>query len=574
MKRIFQTPETAFPLAISLVLLASVGTVATLLPPDVARTESSGWLLAALLVVGIALAMFRPQLGLSLGAAVLAPAALYFGPVISGVLAGALRVAQMLGRPPVDRGAGRRRARLAIGILLTSAFTVALAGLAASTLWFFAAVRPLALPWGLAVGWAMVAGLVQALLIGAVGWVAGWAGVRSQIGARVLDPRLLLDTAGWILGGVLVAVFASAGSGVGLLVVVAVVLLVAELTRNELRLARRSRQIATLSEMSSVGHRMSGPQPAIERVAEQIIAECRRLVPAQWAQLEVVDRETERISWQAGLDGEVTEGVPRPPASPPPIAGLHRRVSWQVLDKDLLAGERIIATLRLWTDPRQTEWEQLELLDTLLPQLAASLAAVLSDQKASRDGLTGLATRAVLEEQLERAYQSAYLEGTPITVAMCDVDHFKSINDQHGHTVGDRALQEIAAALEHHSRGRDIICRYGGEEFTILMDGANGKASVATAERLRQAIEEIRIHVGGKTIEVTASFGVASFPETYVQSGAELVPLADAALYEAKRRGRNRTVRALGQGRFKNHQGRRIKGHTKAEEIEAPRLFV
>ena len=107
----------------------------------------------------------------------------------------------------------------------------------------------------------------------------------------MLDPRLLLDTAGWILGGVLVAVFASAGSGVGLLVVVAVVLLVAELTRNELRLARRSRQIATLSEMSSVGHRMSGPQPAIERVAEQIIAECRRLVPAQWAQLEVVEAQ-------------------------------------------------------------------------------------------------------------------------------------------------------------------------------------------------------------------------------------------------------------------------------------------
>ncbi len=124
------------------------------------------------------------------------------------------------------------------------------------------------------------------------------------------------------------------------------------------------------------------------------------------------------------------------------------------------------------------------------------------------------------------------------------------------------------------SRGRDVVCRYGGEEFTILMDGANARAAVAVAERLRKALEEIQIDADGTAILISASFGVASFPDTYVASGAELVPLADAALYEAKRRGRNRTYLALGQGRFENARGRRLKGAAKSEAIEAPRLFV
>ena len=575
MKRIFQTPETAFPLALSLFLLAAVGFMVTLLPGDVARAESSGWLLAALLVVGIAMGMFRPQLGLSLGAGVLALTTLYFGPIVGGVLAGCLRAAQLLGRPTVERGRSRQRVRLEIGGLLASVLKVAIAGLAASSVWFFVAVLADTRIWGASsIAWAAAAGLVQALLLGAIGWVAGWAGVQSEMGGRLFEPRLLLDVAGWTLGGMLVVVFATSGSTIGLVILAAVVLLVMELTRNELTLARRARQIEMLTEMTAVGHRMGGSQPELARVAEQIIGECRKLMPAQWVQLEIVDRDVERVSWQAGPDGVVEEGVPRPPDSPPPIPGVHKRTAWQVLDKDLLSGDRIIATLRVWTDPRQTEWEQLELLDTLLPQLATSLSAGLADQKASRDVLTGVATRAVLEDRLRRAYETCSIEGTAMAVVMCDVDRFKSINDTHGHAAGDRALQEIAETLERHSRGRDTVCRYGGEEFTILMDGAAGRAAVAAAERLRKATEEIRLEISGERIELTASFGVVTFPETYVGSGAELVPVADAALYEAKRRGRNRTILALGGGQFRSHLGRKLKGATKTEKIEAPRLFV
>ncbi len=108
----------------------------------------------------------------------------------------------------------------------------------------------------------------------------------------------------------------------------------------------------------------------------------------------------------------------------------------------------------------------------------------------------------------------------------------------------------------------------------MLMEGAGGKEALAAAERLRKAVEESEVVIGGTTLLLTASLGVASFPETFVENGADLVPLADAALYEAKRRGRNRTLLALGNGRYRNTRGRELKGKERAEEIEAPRLFV
>ncbi len=180
----------------------------------------------------------------------------------------------------------------------------------------------------------------------------------------------------------------------------------------------------------------------------------------------------------------------------------------------------------------------------------------------------------MLEERLERAFAACCDDGSAMAVVMCDIDRFKRINDEHGHAVGDEALRKVARALADHCRGGDLCCRYGGEEFTVLMEGAGGKAALAAAERLRKAVEESEVVIGGTTLLLTASLGVASFPETFVENGADLVPLADAALYEAKRRGRNRTLLALGNGRYRNTRGRELKGKERAEEIEAPRLFV
>jgi diguanylate cyclase (GGDEF)-like protein len=576
MKRIFQTPETAFPLALSLMLLALVGVVSTLALPEAGAFAGGGWLLVGLALLGSVMAMYRSRRGLALASAVLAPVAFYFGPAIAAGIAGLLRVVQLVARPPGERRRARTRPRPGRSELLMGVLSFMLAGLAASGLWLFAA--PLgALP-GWSTGllfWGALAGVVQAATVMGVAWLAQWAGMpEAPPGIRESWP--LLEVAGWTVGALLVAVFASAGTGLGIASLAIVAAATFELARSEMLMARRGRQIETLSEMSSVGLRMGGAEPELAQVAERLLGECGKLVPAQWMHLELAGKVEDDVrGWWAGPQGAVEEGAPDPPAAPPSIPGVHRRVEWQVLDRDLISAEQVIARLSLWTDPRQVEWEQLELLDTLLPQLATSLAAVLLDQKAHRDALTGVATRSVLEDRLASAYDRCCREGRSMAVVMCDIDHFKTINDTHGHAVGDLALQEVAASLEIHSRDGDLCCRYGGEEFTVLMEGAKGDEALAAAERLREGLESLRVQAGGGTvIEVTASLGVASFPETYVESGPDLVPLADAALYEAKRRGRNRSLLALGQGRFKNTRGRSLKGAVKSEEIEAPRLFV
>ncbi len=575
MKRIFQTPETVFPLALSLALLALVGVVSTLAIPAAGAGEGGGWLLVALLALGSVMAMYRRHRGLALGGAVLAPVAFYFGPAIAAVLAGSMRLVQLLGRPPGERRRAHMRPRPGHSTLLVGFLSMMIAGLAAAGLWLLGAPVEGSSGWSTSVLlWSALAGTVQAGIVIGLAWLGQWAGLEERP-PTIGEPWPLLEIAGWVVGGILVAVFVAAGAGLGIAALVVLATLAFELARGEMLIARRGRQIETLSEMSGVGLRMGGTELELSHVAEQLLGECGRLVPAQWMHLELAGKIDDSQSWWVGPEGQVEEGAPAPPSAPPSIPGVHRRVGWQVLDRDLISGEQTIARLSLWTDPRQIEWEQLELLDTLLPQLATSLAAVLLDQKAHRDALTGASTRSVLEDRLVRAYERCCLEGRPMAVVMCDIDHFKSINDTHGHAVGDMALQEVAASLEQHSRDGDLCCRYGGEEFTVLMDGADGAAALAAAERLRKGLETIRVHAGGGTVvELTASLGVASFPETYVGSGPELVPLADAALYEAKRRGRNRSLLSLGQGRFQNTRGRSLKGAIKVKEIEAPRLFV
>jgi diguanylate cyclase (GGDEF)-like protein len=124
----------------------------------------------------------------------------------------------------------------------------------------------------------------------------------------------------------------------------------------------------------------------------------------------------------------------------------------------------------------------------------------------------------------------------PLSVLVLDVDHFKRFNDTHGHEVGDRVLQAVARVLRAALRGLDSPCRYGGEEFVAILPSTNKAGAYALAERLRQDIE--RLSVDG--LQVTASIGVAEFPDIEVTQQARLIGAADAAMYQAKRSGRNR----------------------------------
>ena len=162
----------------------------------------------------------------------------------------------------------------------------------------------------------------------------------------------------------------------------------------------------------------------------------------------------------------------------------------------------------------------------------------LLSRKAMIDGLTGLYNRGYLNQRLEE--ESAYVarHQRPMSVIMLDVDHFKSINDTHGHGFGDKVLKGIASILQQISRTEDVPCRFGGEEFAILARETDAVAAMAFAERIRVGVESATFSRGPISVSVTCSLGIASSDD-----GIDgIIDRADQALYESKRAGRNRAT--------------------------------
>ncbi len=159
-----------------------------------------------------------------------------------------------------------------------------------------------------------------------------------------------------------------------------------------------------------------------------------------------------------------------------------------------------------------------------------------------RDPLTGLYNRRYLEESLAREIARCGRRDFPLSVLMLDVDHFKQFNDTHGHAGGDALLAAIGQLLSSRLRGEDIACRYGGEEFTVILPESDSASALRQAEELRLALSQMSVPLSGKTLPpITASLGVATYPVDGV-AGLTLLRKADAALYRAKRSGRNRVL--------------------------------
>jgi diguanylate cyclase (GGDEF)-like protein/PAS domain S-box-containing protein len=161
-----------------------------------------------------------------------------------------------------------------------------------------------------------------------------------------------------------------------------------------------------------------------------------------------------------------------------------------------------------------------------------------------RDALTGLYNRRYLEEVLDREVRRAGRAGQSLAVLMIDLDHFKRFNDTYGHDAGDAVLREAAFFLLRNVRAEDFVCRYGGEEFVVILPTAGLDGARARAERLRSKMRELNIMYQGKSLgTVTFSVGVAAFPE-HGMAPKDLMAAADAALYAAKRGGRNQVALA------------------------------
>lgn len=167
-------------------------------------------------------------------------------------------------------------------------------------------------------------------------------------------------------------------------------------------------------------------------------------------------------------------------------------------------------------------------------------------KKASTDALTGLPNRGTFDTALEQLANSGGMVNRSTesgALLIIDLDHFKSVNDVHGHAVGDDVLRAVGHRLSEMTRSRDLAARFGGEEFVVLVESIDEAQLAGLAERLRRGIEEIQIALpDGDTLNVSASIGAARCNEPEVVSSATLITTADSRLYEAKRAGRNRAV--------------------------------
>lgn len=191
-------------------------------------------------------------------------------------------------------------------------------------------------------------------------------------------------------------------------------------------------------------------------------------------------------------------------------------------------------TARMATQLRRKRY-----IDRLRSSFQASLEMAVTDQ------LTGLYNRRYLASHLSAMFDRAYWTGRPLAVIILDIDHFKKINDEFGHDVGDKVIQEFSERISRSVRGIDLACRYGGEEFLIAMPDTDNAFAGVVAERLRQEVASAKFVINGgrDEIAVTTSIGIASTENGPAEDTAQkLIKRADDALYEAKNAGRNRVV--------------------------------
>lgn len=518
--------------------------------------EALGWtLLAAIAALHQPLpprraaASLAPVDTLALGAVVLPAAALRLGVLPAALVAAVANLGASWARRLILRDTVRPAGVLPGVIPSLEGALLLAASVLAGGAWIAGRALPRAHEWALAA-------LTYGLLLAAAR--VGLPALRRRRAPRWVDLGAVgVDGVGWLVGILLLATQTGAAT---FFLYAAFALLAAEAARQAVLHQRAGRRVDSFARLTEGQERILGETSGEPGIAQQIYAECRHILPVRWFQLVLPDGR----SWAAGPDGQVVEGVPEPPPRPAMLPGIHRRARWHRVDVPLVppvdegADEasatdaiRSLGTVRLWCDPRRLDDGGEDLLWRLVPQMASSLERSHLDREARLDPLTGVPVRRVFNTRLQRAYRKACDEGRPLAAIVCDIDHFKKVNDTYGHAAGDEALKEVARVLDETRRDDDMLCRWGGEEFTLLLEHTDGDSALRLAERLRVGIEGIDCRWEGQRLPLTLSLGVAAFPELTIKAPSELLLLADEALYEAKARGRNQSLLHCGRGAFR-----------------------
>ena len=207
---------------------------------------------------------------------------------------------------------------------------------------------------------------------------------------------------------------------------------------------------------------------------------------------------------------------------------------------DVVLLDDFLGTITFTRSERFTE-EEIGLIEYMLVGLVHPLRNAYLYREAlrvaSHDPLTGVSNRTSMDKMLAREVELARRHLTPLSIIMIDVDRFKTINDSHGHVVGDYALKAIADCMVTCARDSDIVFRYGGEEFVVVLSNTSLDGASFLAERIRETVENLTVKFDDNVLGITVSLGVAAFAGD--DNRVRLLEKADKALYESKRRGRN-----------------------------------
>jgi diguanylate cyclase (GGDEF)-like protein len=322
--------------------------------------------------------------------------------------------------------------------------------------------------------------------------------------------------------------------------------------------ARESGDLEVLYEITRLTQTCDEREKLLDRLLDLVA----QAVPYEQATLFLVDLDSRQLS-VAARKGEVVDLIGdvrfdngfgfsswvAKQQKPILLSELHRgrrQTGLEVgsfLSAPLIVQGELIGVLNLSHSKQKAFHEDhLRLLVLVAGQSASVIQRLLMYEQMKRlaitDDLTGLWNRRHFMQRLQDEVDRGRRYDQPFSIAMLDIDHFKEINDAHGHPVGDRVLADMGRLLRKLGRSSDLLARYGGEEFVILMPMADSEHAVMAAERLRAAIAD---HIFPRRKKLTVSIGLASFPADGTNA-AEMLKRADSALYEAKRTGRNRTV--------------------------------